>query len=153
MHRLSATDLTEERRPDVIRRGSLPLHVKKSDSRKFDSRSSKKESRDSRRSKSNKKKDKKIESKDKKVLTIMIPHDDNEIFPISDDEQDGSDKVSLNPECPARTFSQRVVPWLKNSTMRSTKHSRIYFRLKYRLGSTTMVIAFWMKVLVGKQCI
>ena len=111
MHRLSATDLTEGRRPDVIRRGSLPLQ-------KSDSRSSKKESRDSRRSKSSKKKDKKKESKDKKVLTITISHDDNEIVPISDDEQDGSDKVSLNPECPARTFSQRMVPWLKISTMR-----------------------------------
>ena len=106
MHRLSATDLTEGRRPDVIRRGSLPLQ-------KSDSRSSKKESRDSRRSKSSKKKDKKKESKDKKVLTITISHDDNEIVPISDDEQDGSDKVSLNLGCSARTFTQRVVPWLK----------------------------------------
>ena len=96
MHRLSTVDLTEGQRPDVIRRGSLPLHVKKTDSRKLDSRSSKKETRDFRRSKSSKKKDKKKESKDKKVLTITIPHDDNEIVPISDDEQDGSDKVSLN---------------------------------------------------------
>ena len=141
MHRLSTINLTEGWRPDVIRRGSLPLHVKKSDSSlqlKLDSRSSKNESRDSRRSKSSKKKDKKKESK--KVLTITIPHDDNEIVPISDDEQDGSDKVSMNPGCFARTFTQRVILWLKISTTRSIKLSRIYFRLKYRLGSTTMDI-------------
>ena len=65
------------------------------------------ESRDSRRKKSkDKKKDKKKKNKkkDKKVLTITI-HDDNEIVSISDDEPDGSDKVSLK----AKTFEIKSI--------------------------------------------
>ena len=94
--------MTEER-ADLIRRASLPIQIKKShlekirNSVKKDSKSLEIESRDSRRKKSkDKKKDKKKKNKkkDKKVLTITI-HDDNEIVPISDDESDGSDKVSL----------------------------------------------------------
>ena len=104
--------MTEER-PDSIRRASLPIQIKKShlekirNSVKKDSKSSERESRDSRRKKSkDKKKDKKKKNKkkDKKVLTITI-HDDNEIVSISDDEPDGSDKVSLK----AKTFEIKSI--------------------------------------------
>ena len=98
--------MTEER-PDSVRRASLPIQIKKSYLEKIrnlvkkDSKSSERESRDSRRKKSKekkkdkKKKNKNKDKKDKKVLTITI-YDDNEIVSISDDEPDGSDKVSLN---------------------------------------------------------
>ena len=77
------------RRPDINRRGSLPLNMQKSESRDFrQSKDSIRESRDLKRSKSIKKK-----SRDKKALTITIAHDENEIVPISDEEPDGSDKV------------------------------------------------------------
>lgn len=87
VHRTGTVDLTEVHRPDVERRGSLPIHVSTSKLAQL-----RRESRDYKRSR--KKKSKKKKSKDRKVLSITIPHDDNEIVPISDDEEDGSDKVS-----------------------------------------------------------
>ena len=85
MYRENTIDLVKDKRPDISRRGSVPLQAKKlpveSTSREL------RNFRDSRRSKWSSKK------KSKKIPTML---NDDRFLQISDEERDGSDKVYFN---------------------------------------------------------